>query len=252
MVIRLPEDVPELNILWPKDARIDFLWLQIYGYMGWPHNDAERSAQCARFFAAWLAAFETEVLEGDRMAPHRQYLRQMFNGLGGFKALLSAPGNSPFPLEEVATVGHILTTVRSIEVHHPELRGGSVKKAIFLIDEFISTVNPQVKQNQKYIREAWAKFKDVAHLAAAFVLTTHNMREDIGDDLEEFGVFLAIAKDFEMFGVSFYPHAQKRPLLDPSRIWSVPNYPWLPKIPCAPRLHKDNLPTLKRYHVDTM
>jgi hypothetical protein len=174
--------VPEMNIRWPKAAGFDFLWLQILGYMGWPHNDAERSARIARYFAEQLAILGTrkakestieqdinryglETDEADRFRssaieldrkyaePARQEVLQTLDEFGWFRALLSAPGNSPFPLAEVVTAGRILVTVRSIEVRHPEIRGGSVKKAAFLL-EHTDGRNGLIIRNVRDIRRA--------------------------------------------------------------------------------------------------
>jgi hypothetical protein len=45
---------------------------------------------------------------------------------------------------------------------------------------------------------------------------------------EDLPIFLAIARDFEEFGTSFYPHARKHPLLNQKTIWSVPKDMLLP------------------------
>jgi hypothetical protein len=272
--------VPEMDIRWPEAAGFDFLWLQILGYMGWPHNEAERSARIARYFAEQLASlgtrkakeskiekdisqlrlekhepdrFRSSAMELDRkyVEPARHEVLQALGEFGWFRALLSAPGNSPFPLAEVVTAGRILVTVRSTEVRYPELRGGSVKKAAFLL-EHSDGRNGLIIRNERDIRRAWAKFKDIAHLAAAFVLTDIS-RQNKDSELEELLVFLTIAREFERFGESFYPHAQKKPLLDPGKMWSVPKYLPLPDptVPVAPPLHENDLATLRRYHIDS-
>jgi hypothetical protein len=249
--------------------------------MGWPHNDAERSARIARYFAEQLAILGTrkakestieqdinryglETDEADRFRssaieldrkyaePARQEVLQTLDEFGWFRALLSAPGNSPFPLAEVVTAGRILVTVRSIEVRHPEIRGGSVKKAAFLL-EHTDGRNGLIIRNERDIRRAWVKFKDISHLAAAFILTDIS-RQNKDSELQELLVFLTVAREYERFGASFYPHAQKIALLDAGKMWSVPECLRLPDpgMPVAPPLHENDLATLRRYHIDSM
>jgi hypothetical protein len=266
--------MPEMTLRWPQAAGFNFLWLQIFGYMGWPHDQAERNARIARYFAeqlagiATLSELEAEIAESinrfgldageaDRYRasatemhrkftePARRECLDTLEEFGWFKALLSAPGNSRFPSTEVVTTGHIMITIRSIETRYPELRGGSVKKSAFLL-EHTDGRNGLIIRNERDIRRSWVRFKDIAHLAAAFVLTDI-ARED--NELEELLVFLMIARDFEKFGVSFYPHAQKSTLLNPEKIWVVPTNLCLPdcRVPVAPPLHEVDLAILQAY-----
>jgi hypothetical protein len=156
-------------------------------------------------------------------------------------------GVKDFPKAEVLTVGKTLIIIRAIEVHHPELLGGgSIKKAAFLI-EYADGRGGLIK-NEGDIREAWKNFKNIAHLAAAWHLV------DLSSDgkfyeMEEFVLFLIVARDFQKFATSFYPHARKSTLLDSNEVWSVPGNLPLPEpvVPVTPRLHENDLALLKAY-----
>ena len=69
--------------------------------------------------------------------------------------------------------------------------------------------------------------------------------------LEGLSIFLAIAKDLENFGVSFYPHARDLALLDSKKVWSVPKrLPLrLPQLtgPAAPPIPDRDLAVLQDY-----
>ena len=125
----------------------------------------------------------------------------------------------------------------------------SVKKAAFLIE---STYRGRgLVDNERDIRKAWSKYKDISHLAAS-------LRMMVGDEylwgqrsLEGLSIFLAIAKDLENFGVSFYPHARDLALLDSKKVWSVPKrLPLrLPQLtgPAAPPIPDRDLAVLQDY-----
>jgi hypothetical protein len=286
--------MPEIDLRWPGAAGFDFIWLQILGYIGWPHDPAKRDARLARYFAEQLAGLSTRKMEEVRIQqliaqseltreeadrfrstaleadqrfaePARHRVTETFEEFGWFRALLSVAGDSPFPLAEVATTGRILVTIRSIEVHHRKEfpGGGSVKKAAFLLEstDHADVSRGLIFKNEKDIKRAWGKFKDVAHLAASLILTDIS-RVDAATELRAVLVFLMIARDFEKFGTSFSPHARKSPLIDPTSIWSIPeSLPskldkngWFPLV-CSmfkdvvPRLHEDDLATLRAYRV---
>jgi hypothetical protein len=263
--------MPEMEIHWPEAASFQFVWLQILAYMGWPFDEAERNARLARYFAEQLASIGAQNKDelSDRASKYYQSARRecwaAFEEFGWFQALLSAPGNSSFPSAEVMTAGRVMLTVRSIEVHHRMLLGGgSVKKAAFLIEnaDHIDVDHGFIIKNERDIRKAWGKFRGIAHLAASLILTSPS-RKNKDDEIEELFLFMLVARDFQRFGTSFYPHARKSTLLDPGEIWSVPKrlplkldngrFPVLCKIfehrAIVPPLYETDLAALKKYRV---
>jgi hypothetical protein len=242
--------MPEMEFRWPDGIGIDFIWLQIWGYVGWPNDDKERAARMGRYFLRQLAAVSSDQftiksptihvtynlraagpkVRKELFASARRASLEALEEFDLFQALLSASGTSAFPMSEIVTTGFIMLLIRSIDVRYPELRGGSIRKAVFLTEDIARKQSGGVLiRNERDIRRTWAKFRDVAHLAAATVFRGITAKEvkslETCDDLP---IFLAIARDFEQFGTTFYPHARKHPLLDQKTIWSVPKDMLLP------------------------
>ncbi len=249
--------MPEMELRWTPQAERD-VWLQIFAYMGWPQNAARRRAQVASYLAGGLGALDklrakwrsegrgTEVLEVvDAVGGAWSSAFQEFGGFSALEPLLSTSVVSPepFPLGELITVGRVLLTVRSISVHHRELHGGgSIEKAAALI-ECAHGHHGLIIRNEKGIKEAWRKYRNISHLAASWLLIEN---AKVVHDLEGLYIFLVIAKDFEEFATSFRPHSRKEFLVDQREIWSVPRTLPLfnPRIPVVPPLHEDDLAVL--------
>jgi hypothetical protein len=259
--------MPEMDLHWPSEIGLQFVWSQIFAYMLWPHNAVKRRAHVIGGIALMLGELDyppylrnhdwpnlSVMLESHQRVHggEQREARALFGKLGGFPALEHALVKPPesFPVAELMTVGFVFETLYSINVHHPELRGGaSVKKAAFLIE---STYRGRgLVDNERDIRKAWSKYKDISHLAAS-------LRMMVGDEylwgqrsLEGLSIFLAIAKDLENFGVSFYPHARDLALLDSKKVWSVPKrLPLrLPQLtgPAAPPIPDRDLAVLQDY-----
>jgi hypothetical protein len=269
--------MPEMILRSPWAAGLYFQWTQIFAYMGWPKEREERAGRLARYFAEALSrlpkprqdeehterlidqlgleeaganqARENTIKVYERfLEPTRlKYYDTFDNEFDGFRSFFLGFGIKDFPKAEVLTAGQILLIIRAIEVHHLELLGGgSIKKAAFLI-EYADGRGGLIK-NERDIREAWKNFKNVAHLSAAWHLV------DLSSDgkfyeTEELVLFLIIARDFQKFATSFYPHARKSTLLDSNEVWSVPGNLPLPEpvVPVAPPLHENDLAVLKEY-----
>ena len=43
--------MPEMDLRWSPTIPLDFIWFQINGYLGWPHDHNVRRARIARYFA---------------------------------------------------------------------------------------------------------------------------------------------------------------------------------------------------------
>ena len=212
--------MPEMELHWTTpEGR--FVWLQIFGYRGWPQNETRRRAQVASYLAdgigqldQWRQIVTEQRSEAPALDVDRGAWSSAFEEFGGFSALrpllsISAVPPEPFPWAELETVGRVLLTVRSIEVHHRELLGGgSINKAMFLIERAHCSYG--LLKNATYIKTAWRKYKNISHLASSWVLIDNAQVEP---DLKGLRIFLTIAKDFEQFGISFRPHAAIRSCL---------------------------------------
>jgi hypothetical protein len=259
--------MPEMNLRWPSEVGLSFIWSQIFAYMQWPDNAANRRADITRAVALMRGELDypkklrshnwrklSEMLDSHQRvhAAERREARAFFDELGGFPALESAltgPRES-FPVGELMTVGFVLTTIYSINAHHPELRGGaSVKKAAFLIER---TYRGQgMIDNERDIRKAWVKYKTISHLAASLRVMIRDEYLWEQRSLEGLGIFFAIAKDLEDFGTSFFPHGRNSTLLDSRKVWSVPRHlPLrLPRLtgPVTPPIPDNELTVLRKY-----
>jgi hypothetical protein len=235
--------MPEMEIHWPDGIGIDFIWLQIWGYLGWPADENERAARIGRYFLRQLAVLSQDEftimnpmpvtynlraagpeVRKQLFASSRRACLEALDEFGSFRAVMMAPGNSKLPMNEVLTTGFVLLVIRSIEERYPDLGGSSISKAVCLAEDLARKQKEGVLiKNERDIRRAWGKYKNVAHLAAASVFLGLKAKVieslETGDNLP---VFLSIAKSFENFGTTFYSHARKNTLLDQETIWSVP------------------------------
>ncbi|HEY3616102.1 MAG TPA: hypothetical protein VGK96_04770 [Candidatus Sulfotelmatobacter sp.] len=189
--------MPEMEFRWPDGIGIDFIWLQIWGYVGWPNDDKERAARMGRYFLRQLAAVSSDQftiksptihvtynlraagpkVRKELFASARRASLEALEEFDLFQALLSASGTSAFPMSEIVTTGFIMLLIRSIDVRYPELRGGSIRKAVFLTEDIARKQSGGVLiRNERDIRRTWAKFRDVAHLAAATVFESRDVR----------------------------------------------------------------------------
>lgn len=268
--------MPEMDICWPSIAGLDFQWTQIFTYMGWPQDHLERAARIARYFAEDLGRLETRRREEarieqvidqfglDEVEAHQyrataieaherfiepcryEYYDTFTNEFGGFSALFEgSAGTKPFPWAEVLTVGHMLLTIRSIEVHHPALRGSGIRRAAFLIGR----ADPAMKlvTNERYARAAWSKYKNVSHLSAAFLLLNAGGIDHLA--IRGLITFFALANDYEDFGTSFHAHSREEFLLDRDKVWSIPERLAIFQLknPVVPPLHEDDVAILREY-----
>jgi hypothetical protein len=143
----------------------------------------------------------------------------------------------------IVYTGKLLALIGSIHQHHREV-GARVNKAIHILcktegdDEQLTAAFRQSGFPGVYessLKKAWAKFRPVAHLCAAYVTTeTHFYEEQLSRDFweywkeppafyndEVFGIFCLIAKSVERFATSFYPRAQLKPLIPSEEIFAL-------------------------------
>ena len=135
----------------------------------------------------------------------------------------------------VADVFHLLCDLA--EGRHQARRGGpSVGKAITLVAAKAKSRGTRASSLWKI----WATYKDVAHLVAAATLICAEARIRSRD--QPFGPFglsvgqivpfqmtmlmpdfvVAVAMEFQRYGLSVVPHARNEPALDPETLWRIP------------------------------
>jgi hypothetical protein len=143
-------------------------------------------------------------------------------------------------LRRSRNAGMVLSLIRSLHVHHGNLRGGaSLNKVIHMLDSVVEFPRTE-------IMSAWASGKSVIHLGAAYFdffsmadeaagndtakwANLYGPFQDIGPCIAHLGHFLALAKSYQEFGLEFIPTGSKTPLLDPEVVWRVPDDLKLPE-----------------------
>ena len=164
----------------------------------------------------------------------------------------------------VVYTGKLLALIGSIHQHHREV-GASVNKAIHVLCQIEGSEHrpgfPGVYESS--LKKAWAKFRPVAHLCAAYVTTeTHYYQELISRNFWEywneppafyddhvFQVFCRLAKSAERFATSFFPRGQRQPLIPKEEIFALPDEIFGPGRPFPPfrALTKEEAAALKTY-----
>jgi hypothetical protein len=205
-------------VMWPQQA------IPLLGYMCYPNDPEARDA----------------------------FLHTMWSWPSGSEA---APPAVPEGLSRVqndwlrvADIFHLHCDL--VEGQHQARRGGpSIGKAIALMAANAKSLGTGTATLWKN----WSAYKDVAHLVTAAALIcaearTRYRNEPLppsGLSWDQFVPFqmavlmpdlvLAVALDFERFGLSVVPHARTEPTLDPRTAWRIP-----------PDINVKLLPLLKR------
>jgi hypothetical protein len=171
------------------------------------------------------------------------FLRPAGGTHAGAVALTSSPSSEDLDREwtrrwwSIVYTGKILALIGSIDQHHQEV-GASVNKAIHILCETEGNEHipgfPGVYESS--LKKAWAKFKSVAHLCAAYITTeTRYYDEELSRDFweywkhppafyddETFKTFCLVAKSAESFATSFFPRGQRQPLISREEIFALP------------------------------
>ena len=171
----------------------------------------------------------------------------------------------------IVYAGKLVCLIFSINEHHPEI-GASLNKAIYVLRE---TEGKDEERNaglrqfgfrsvyESSLKEAWRRFKPVAHLCAAYVTTESNYCEDeLPRDFMEywlkppalyeddvFGTFCVVARSVEQFVTTFRPHSRRQALISKDEIYSLPEKIFDPMVPLlsARRLTDDEMAALNTY-----
>jgi len=189
-------------VLWPDQA------IPLLGYMGWPNKPTERD-EALRTVRSWA--------EGSKTVPRRL-------------------GRIQYEWLRVADVFHCYCDL--INGQHQERRGGpSIGKAIELVDAKAKSRGTGAATLWQY----WKTYKDVAHLVTAATLicfearfrSSHEPFGQFGLSSDQLGplqmvlllpdLVLAVALEFERYGLSQIPYARTEPALDPKTVWRIPD-----------------------------
>lgn len=237
---------------------------RLLAYMGWPSNERRRNEYLANLGAMALAEIERAGPAAFGVRDEQHWHRALalskqrhFDLYGGFNTLTTAPPYSAITAEwdhfrgAMLAAGKILLIIRSVVLHHPDARGGaSVNKAVFLLEH----VRPRVKRT--VAKQMWSRYKSVAPLCATLCIFSSLLRQAgaTGEQektefmFAELGMTLAIARELEDFATTFVPHGHSAPLLDRSKLWTIPADLRLPpvEIPMPP-LPGHLLDALRKY-----
>ncbi|MDO8589233.1 MAG: hypothetical protein Q7T82_19575 [Armatimonadota bacterium] len=151
----------------------------------------------------------------------------------------------------IVYTGKLIELVGSIHQHDPQ--AASLNKAIHILRKTEGNgKHPTVMLRQRgfpgvyesSLKKAWRKFKPVAHLCAAYVITQTRYAElQLGGEFREcwkeppvfykglpFLVFCSVAKWVETFATSFFSRGQRQPLITKEEIFALPKeiLDWVP------------------------
>jgi hypothetical protein len=108
----------------------------------------------------------------------------------------------------------------------------TIRKAQWLVENFRR--HPKITGSRTSIETAWSKFKNVSHLWAAFIdlWIVSDADPHLLDD-NELPNLLSGARWFANAATSHYPPSvgsKAKPVLDPKKIWAIPNSPDIPTV----------------------
>jgi hypothetical protein len=205
------------------------------------------------------------------------FLKPLGGAIGAAVALTESPSAEELEREltgrwwSIVYTGKLIALIGSIDQHHHKV-GASVNKAIHILCEtegndkqrmsaFRRCGFPTVYESS--LKKAWARFKPVAHLCAAYITTeTYYYEEQLSRDFweywkhapafyqdEVFKKFCLLAKSVERFATSFFPRSQRPPLIPKEEIFALPDEIFDPGIslPAFRALTEEEGAALKTY-----
>ena len=167
---------------------------------------------------------------------------------------------------DIFYTGKALSLIGSIHQHHPEL-GASFNKAMFILrkTEARRPASEFRQMGESNLHKAWAKFRPVVHLCAAYFRTESDYyKEEITHDLREywkrqpalfnddvFRKFLLFAKAAEDFATTYCAHGRRQPLVPRKEMLALPEGVIDPtcSLPGFERLTETQFAALNSYEV---
>ena len=207
-------------------GRLD-LAADVIGAMVHPKDDTTRQRRRSAFAETLLG-----MSDYDDEPESLSQVNAWFQQAGGFK---TASASDPYErqqnhalreLSKIIAVGTALDLVWAMDAHHQgTLSGGaSLNKALAIIRSPLS----RFFMSESSFRNAWSRYKPVAHLCAGFSFAFEVARRESPDGLdewmkcayhEELHVTLSVVAAYQRFATGFKPHGQNQPLIDVEEIW---------------------------------
>jgi len=247
--------MPELNIPTSIEEMTLLPWLEMISVMAYPSSEE----LCKKFKAIYVSKMkeewpelkEEDILKGKRpesmsrdaweklVKGFRNFASQELTGIfidsGGIPSLYNSPEYEKIMSQfhkfqyQGVFAGTILTYIWRMDKGNVK-DGGSVNKAIFLIDKIKGeeirkkSKNDNLPYNEKFIRQAWSDFKSVSHLWAAFgIWSSNGAPSELSPFLpRSFLRFISLAEKFRKFGTTHLPRAKKEYTLAEQETWFPP------------------------------
>jgi hypothetical protein len=164
----------------------------------------------------------------------RSQVQGWFRRAGDFK---TASESDPYSKQQndvlqqipkIINVGMALDLIWAMDAHHRAMLpgGASLNKALAIIR------NPlwPFPGSETSLRNAWWRYKLVAHLCAGFAVAFQQAREEDPDEIDErmknayveqLHVMISLIAAYQRFATNFIPYSKNQPLIDPKKIWFV-------------------------------
>ena len=228
---------PDLHL-----SLISGIWTRLWAYMLWPDDELQRRAHCAKPYVTALSSIDQKTQGDPDYAAAYWIVHDAFRGVGGWSGVGHAlKAGSRSRGRACRTAAAVLDIVRRV----PDK--GSVNKAVHVIEQISRSYN--LIGSRAGILSAWTSHRVVAHLGISLILGGEFFKPEEFEDPRRLRRFLGIAADYEEFAVSYRAPHQKRPLIDPAEMWTIPTdlRPKMrPRRPLAP-LPDDMLEALGTY-----
>ena len=231
--------MPEMDLFGPNLhlylSLVPGMWTRLFSYMFWPGDEQQRNAYCAKSYVTALSSIERQSTADSDYAVAYDIVHESFRRIGGWSALATglvrplAP-----PWRAVLTAATVLHIIRKAP------REGSLNKAYHVLG--VTADNHGLIGNRTDIRKVWESHRSVAHLGVAFLCS-----DEPNEEPARLRRFLAIARDYQKFAISYIMPRQTKPLVDEAEIWTIPARFRLPRLSSLPPLPSDMVEALESY-----
>jgi|SRR5215831_2508535 len=228
------------------------VWPRIWAYLLWPGDEPRRRSFIASAYANALAAIteivpdvqseplDQECFEFGREMIGCQVIHDFHERAGGWSALSPALNAG---IDTAKTVAALRTAALVLDIIRSTPGGGTLNKAIHVIGCTAELLAIRASSRTQ-VRAAWQHYRTVAHLAVALYAIT---AEPTTEESAELAKFLAVARDYQRFAVTYTSPGQSAPLINPAQAWMVPDNLSLPDPPPQLPLPDAMLAALREY-----
>jgi hypothetical protein len=209
--------MPEME-LFGSDLHLSLIsgiWTRLLSYMFWPDDEQQRQAFWALPFVQALSSIDEKSASDPDYAKAHHIVYEAFRRGHGWRVLNKAG------LPSTKGRGMSLRTAAAIlDIIRRAPRDGSLNKAVYVVSQTATTY--ALIGNRTGILQAWKSHRSVAHLGVAQVFLGEFREPSEFEDPRRLGRFIAIARDYQNFAVSYRPPRQYKPLVSEAEIWSIP------------------------------